>query len=317
MRRIGIIYGMENTFPTALVNRINERNIPEVVAEHVRIGAVRLGEPSGYRVLIDRVSHDVEFFASYLRNAVLSGTTVINNPFDSSADNQFFNLGLARRLGIEVPRTVVLPHKAHPPGTTVSSMRNLVFPLDWNGIFAYVGFPAFLKPVSGAAWKNTHRVHSAEQFFHAYDQTGSTGMMLQAAIPFEEFFRCYVIGREHVRVMRYDSTQPHHSRYSQTGLASTPELLARLEDCSLKLCKTLGSDFTMLEFAVQGGTPYAVDFLSPAADADGHILGAQNFEWLVDHMADLAIARALEPITEERSMLPGTLRSQITAIAAG
>ena len=36
MPKIGIIYGMENTFPNALVDRINSKNDPGVTAEHIQ-----------------------------------------------------------------------------------------------------------------------------------------------------------------------------------------------------------------------------------------------------------------------------------------
>ena len=96
-KKIGIIYGMENTFPPALVDRINARAVPGVVAEHVKIGAIRMAEPSGYRVIIDRISHDIPFYRAYLKNAVLGGTIVINNPFWWGADDKFFNYSLASK----------------------------------------------------------------------------------------------------------------------------------------------------------------------------------------------------------------------------
>jgi len=164
MPKIGIIYGMENSFPSALVERINSRNVPEVEAEHIRIGGIRMAEPSGYRVIVDRISHDVEFYRAYLKNAALNGTIVINNPFWWSADDKFFNYALASKLGVAVPKTVILPHKTHPPGTTVQSMRNLKFPLNWDEIFDYIGFPAFLKPFSGGGWKHVFKVDSPEEF---------------------------------------------------------------------------------------------------------------------------------------------------------
>ena len=145
MRKIGIIYGMENSFPSALVDRINQKNVPDVVAEHIRIGGIKMAEPSGYRVIVDRISHDIEFYRAYLKNAVLGGTIVINNPFWWSADDKFFNYALASKLGVAIPKTVILPHKSHPPGTTVQSMRNLTYPLNWDEVFDYIGFPAFLK----------------------------------------------------------------------------------------------------------------------------------------------------------------------------
>jgi glutathione synthase/RimK-type ligase-like ATP-grasp enzyme len=303
MRKIGIIYGMENSFPPALVERINEKNVRDVSAEHIRIGGVKMAEPSGYRVIVDRISHDIEFYRAYLKNAALSGTIVINNPFWWSADDKFFNYALAKKLGVAVPNTVVLPHKMHPPGTTVQSMRNLTFPLDWDEVFEYIGFPAFLKPFSGGGWKHVFKVSSREEFFDAYDQTGTLCMTLQSAVEFDEYFRCYVIGQEKVRVMKYDPKQPHHLRYVRDGKASSQALHDRICGDALTLCRALGYDLNTVEFAVQGGVPYAIDFLNPAPDADLHSVGQANFDWVVESVADLAIAKALNdeiPATEYR-----------------
>lgn len=298
MRKIGIIYGMENTFPAALVDRINSKKVPDVTAEHIRIGGIKMAEASGYRVIVDRISHDIEFYRAFLKNAVLTGTTVINNPFWWSADDKFFNYALASKLGVAVPKTVVLPHKAHPPGTTVQSMRNLIFPLNWDEIFDHIGFPAFLKPFSGGGWKNVFRVTSPDEFFHAYDQTGTLCMTLQSAIEFDEYFRCYVVGQEKVRVMKYDPKQPHHLRYSKGGRASSEALHNRIVRDCLTLCRALGYDFNTVEFAVQDGVPYAIDFLNPAPDADVHSVGEENFEWVVETIAQFAIRKALEDVRE-------------------
>jgi glutathione synthase/RimK-type ligase-like ATP-grasp enzyme len=291
-KKIGIIYGMENTFPPALVDRINARHIPRIVAEHVKIGAVRMAEPCHYRVIIDRISQDIPFYRSYLKNAVLGGAVVINNPFWWSADDKFFNYSLASRIGIAIPRTVLLPHKEHPPGTTGRSMRNLIYPLNWDDVFAYVGFPAFLKPYSGGGWKSVFKVNNPEEFFSAYDGTGDLCMTLQQAIDFEEYFRCFVVGQRHVHVMRYDPRQAHAHRYLLNPAPVDAALLDRVEHDARKLCVTLGYDLNTVEFAVEDGVPYAIDFLNPAPDADYHSVGPDNFEWIVNAVADLAIAKA-------------------------
>ncbi len=293
MKKIGIIYGMENTFPSALVDHINRKNVPDVQAEHIRLGCVKMAEPSGYRVIIDRISHDIEFYRAYLKNAVLSGTIVINNPFWWSADDKFFNYALASKLGVAVPRTVVLPQKSHPPGTTVQSMRNLQFPLNWEEMFDYIKFPAFLKPFSGGGWKHVYKVNSPDEFFAAYDQTGSLCMTLQAGVEFDEYFRCYVVGQEKVRVMKYDPKQPHHLRYVKDGRPSSEALHERVVKDCLTLCGALGYDFNTVEFAVENGIPYAIDFLNPAPDADVHSVGQENFDWVVENVAQMAIEKAL------------------------
>lgn len=293
MRKIGIIYGMENTFPAALVEHINGKNVPGVRAEHIRIGGVKMAEPSGYRVIIDRISQDIEFYRAYLKNAVLGGTIVINNPFWWSADDKFFNYALASQIGVAVPNTVVLPHKSHPAGTTIQSMRNLQFPLNWNEVFEYIKFPAFLKPFSGGGWKHVYKVHSPEEFFAAYDQTGSLCMTLQSAVEFDEYFRCYVVGQEKVRVMKYDPKLPHHLRYVKDSHPSSQELYERVVNDCLTLCKALGYDFNTVEFAVENGVPYAIDFLNPAPDADVHSVGQANFDWVVENVAQMAITKAI------------------------
>jgi len=111
VKKIGIIFGMENTFPGAFVERVNSMNLPDVKAEFVQIGGVKMADPSGYAVIVDRISHDIPFYRAYLKNAALSGTVVINNPFWWSADDKFFNYALATKLGVAIPPTVILPHK--------------------------------------------------------------------------------------------------------------------------------------------------------------------------------------------------------------
>ena len=303
MKKIGIIFGMENTFPPALVERVNSMKVEGVAAEFVKIGAVKMAEPSGYRVIIDRISQDIQFYRAYLKNAALSGTFVINNPFWWTADDKFFNYALATKLGVAIPPTVILPHQQHPPGTTDQSMRNLEFPLNWNDVFQYVGFPAFLKPYAGGGWKNVYKVHSPEEFFHYYNQTGDLCMTLQRGVEFEEYFRCYVIGQEKVHIMRYDPKAPFHERYVKGNPPASPKLRERIEKDCITLCRALGYDLNTVEFAVEGGIPYAIDFMNPAPDADVNSVGKENFEWVVDTMAKYAVQKALsedEPMRELR-----------------
>jgi hypothetical protein len=295
MKKIGVLYGMENSFPPALVDRINGSGTAGVVAEHLKVGHVEMAVPCGYDVIVDRISHDIPFYRSYLKNAALTGTQVINDPFWWSADDKFFNYALADNLGVAVPPTVILPHKKHPEGTTDQSMRNLIFPLDWERVFAYIGFPAFLKPHDGGGWKNVYKVETPEELWAAYDESGDLCMTLQRGVKFQEYFRCYVIGQSKVHIMRYDPGQPHHLRYVPGNPPPSPELGARITKDCLTLCQALGYDLNTVEFAVEDGVPYAIDFMNPAPDAGLESVGPENFEWIVSSVAELAIDRALHP----------------------
>ena len=293
MKKIGILFGKENTFPLAVVERINSMNVPNVTAEFVKIGGIQMAAPSGYAVIIDRISQDIEFYRAFLKNAALSGTIIINNPFWWTADDKFFNYALATKLGVAIPPTVILPQREHPPDTSEQSMRNLIYPLNWEEIFSYVGFPAFLKPYDGGGWKHVYKIHTQNEFFERYNETGNLCMTLQRGVEFEDYFRCYVIGQEKVHIMRYDPKAPHHERYVKGNPQPAPALRDRIVKDSLTLCRALGYDLNTVEFAVENGIPYAIDFMNPAPDADINSVGPENFEWVVQAVAEMAVKKAL------------------------
>jgi hypothetical protein len=296
MKKIGILYGQERTFPQAFVENINQRSLEDIVAEPVHIDKVMQGEATGYAVIVDRISHDVPFYRAYLKNAALCGTAVINNPFWSSADEKFFNNCLATQAGVPVPKTVLLPSREMPPDTTAQSFSNLDYPLNWAAIFDYTGFPAYMKPFAGGGWKNVYRLNSADMFFEKYAETGQLVMLLQEEIRFDEYYRCYCIGGEHVRIMPYEPRNPHHLRYA-ADFSPSAERLQQMETIVRRLNRYLGYDFNTVELAVRDGIPYAIDFCNPAPDADRNSVGEENFSWVVQTMAGFAIekARAWQP----------------------
>lgn len=291
-RIIGILHGKERSFPEAFVKRVNEKKIAGIHAEQVKIEKVKQGEASGYDVIIDRISQDVPFYRAYLKNAAISGTAVINNPFWWSADEKFFNNALATKIGVPVPKTVILPSRELPDDTSSESFANLSYPLDWKGMFDYVGFPAYMKPFAGGGWKNVYRLNSIDDFFEKHAETGQLVMLLQEEIVFEEYYRCYCIGRKYVRIMPYEPRNPHHLRYV-AAFQPSAELLKRMEDIVLKINNFLGYDFNTVELAVKDGIPYAIDFCNPAPDADLQSVGTENFEWVVETAANYAIETAL------------------------
>ncbi|RPI19627.1 MAG: hypothetical protein EHM58_01085 [Ignavibacteriae bacterium] len=295
MKRIGILFGQENTFPQALIDRINLKSVQtgdNIVADFVLIDKVVQGELAQYDVIIDRISQDVPFYRAYLKNAALSGTAVINNPFWWSADEKFFNNALSTKIGVPVPKTVLLPSNQHPADTSELSFRNLKFPMDWEAIFQYVGFPAYFKPFAGGGWKNVYKLNNADEFFKAYNETGQLVMMLQEEIIFEEYYRCYCVDRQDVLIMPYEPRNPFHERYIRNGQIVEESKLNMLTDCVLRLNKALGYDFNTVELAVRDGIPYAIDFCNPAPDADVNSVGEANFEWVVEAVANMAIRRA-------------------------
>lgn len=292
MKKIGILFGQENTFPWAFIDRVNQKNVKGIVAEPVTIDMVQQAAPTEYAVIIDRISQDVPFYRAYLKNAASTGTAVINNPFWWSADEKFFNNALAEKIGVPVPKTVLLPSHHRPDSTDENSFRNMIFPMSWEKVFDHIGFPAYMKPFAGGGWKNVYKVKDANDLFLKHAETHQLVMMLQEEIVFEEYFRCYYLGGDRVHIMPYEPRNPFHERYIKQPQDFDPKLIKTVRDYTIKLNHALGYDFNTVEFAVRDGIPYAIDFCNPAPDADINSVGEANYEWIVENAAEMAIERA-------------------------
>lgn len=296
VKKVGILFGMEDTFPWAFIDKVNELGKGKVVAEPVMIDKVQQGIDYGYHVIFDRISQEVPFYRAYLKNAALMGTAVVNNPFWWSADEKFFNNCLSLQIGVPVPKTILLPSNARPDDTTEKSFRNLKAPLDWDYIFEYIGFPAYMKPHAGGGWKSVYKVTSPDDLFVKHEETEQLVMMLQEEIIFDDYYRVYCIGQKYVHIMPYEPRNEPHLRYvtePKTSGAAHQKLMKTIHEYTLKLNKALGYDFNTVEFAIRDGIPYAIDFCNPAPDADIHSVGEGNFRWVVDHAAKFAVEKAL------------------------
>jgi hypothetical protein len=293
MKKVGLLCGREFSFPPAFLDRVNTLGAKDgVSAEFVKLGGTKMGEPARYSVIVDRISHEVEYYRGYLKHAVLQGTYVINNPFWWTADDKFFNYSVAAKLGVAIPKTVLLPQKGYPPDVdlTGESLHNLEYPVDWDGLLDFVGRPAILKPFSGGGWKHVYKVNNKEELLAAYDQTSPYPMTLQEFINFKEYVRCFTFGKMDIMPVHYD---PKERRYHVDHAYLTPELGARVVKDAQTINQALGYEMNTIEFAVQDGIPYAIDFLNPAPDFERDRITEFYFEHVVEKMARLVIDRAL------------------------
>lgn len=288
--RIGLLVGMESSFPPAFLERVNRE--PGVVAEYAKIGGTPAeGWKSPYRVIVDRISQEIPHYRMHLKAAALSGCYVINDPHWWQADDKFFGYSLAARLGVAVPRTVMLPQKAYMERIDVRrSLRNLEFPLDWEAITKYVGFPAVLKPADGGGWRDVYVVRNWEELIRAYDLSGQLVMTLQEFIEFEDYVRCICIGKDAIYPIKYDPKQRCYVHTPNGFLSKALE--ERIMGDALKLNVALGYDMNSVEFAIRDGVPYAIDFTNPAPDMAKESVLEPHFEWCVDKMARLVIEAA-------------------------
>jgi hypothetical protein len=292
-RKVGLLCGREYSFPPAFLDRVNTIGREHgVSADMVTLTGTKMGEASGYHVIVDRISHEVEYYRAFLKHAVIEGAYVINNPFWWTADDKFFNYAVAQRLGVAVPKTVLLPQKGYPADVdlTSESLRNLGYPIDWDGLLDYVGRPAILKPYSGGGWKHVYKVHDRDELIRAYDGTAPYPMTLQQFIHFDQYVRCFTFGKTDIVPVAYD---PHQRKYNIDHAYLSAALGERIVRDARTLNMALGYEMNTIEFAVQDGVPYAIDFLNPAPDFERDRITGHYFEIAVQKMAELAIDRAL------------------------
>ena len=292
MKKVGLLCGREWSWPPKFLDAVNARNAG-VTAEFVKLGGTAMDEPVPYMVIVDRISHEVPYYRSYLKKAVLDGVAVINNPFMWTADDKFFGAALCTKLGVAHPRTVALPNKDYVPGIVPhESLRNLDYPLDWSTITKTLGLPCILKDAHGGGWRGVYVCHSLEELIRYYDTSGLLTMIAQEFVKWDKYVRCMCVGRKTVLPMPYD---PHNRRYVTDENYLSPRLRQRIIDDSLKLVTALGYDMNTVEWAVKDGVPYAIDFMNPAPDMDVNSLTPAYFDWCVKAMADLVIDLATHP----------------------
>src|ERR687893_24344 len=260
MKRVGILVGRERTFPAALIERINEQGGGEVEAEYVKLGGVRLDETRRYDVIIDRISHEVPFYRAFLKRAALEGTYVINNPFWWSADDKFFNYSLATKLGVAIPKTVLLPQKDYIEGITLEEL--------WR-----------VYDTTGTLCMTLQEFIDFDQFVRCYC-IGQEDVMIMPYDP----RKAYLSGEQYINDPNYLST----------------ETAQRVANDVLTLNRALGYDLNTVEFAIKDGIPYAIDFMNPAPDAELASVGEFYHNWVTDTVVDLVFKRLAEPQTEVR-----------------
>jgi hypothetical protein len=291
--KIGLMVGREYSFPPAFIERVNQIGAPHgITADFVKLAGTKFDEKPPYAVIVDRISHEVEYYRGFLKYAVLNGTYVINNPFWWTADDKFFNYALMARLGVAIPRTVLLPQKAYPADVDIlpASLRNLEYPIDWDGLLDYVGRPAILKPFSGGGWKHVYKVHDRQELIDAYDGTAPYPMTLQQFVRFDQYVRCFTFGKTDITPVAYD---PVNRRYLVEHDYLSAELGARVVKDAQAINQALGYEMNTIEFGVQDGVPYAIDFLNPAPDFERDRITAFYFDLVLDRMSKLVIDRAL------------------------
>jgi hypothetical protein len=326
---IGILHGREETFPAAVIHEINERE-GSVRAESIVLGGLFPTTEADYTVVLDRISHLVPFYRSYLRQQARIGAHVLPEPVPLQALDRIIVSQVALELDIPALPMVALPTKNHPPGVTGEDLNNLVYPLPWDSILERVGFPAVFRPVR---LQNNARVavSSLRQLWDAYALTADRQVVLQSFRPADERVMVLVIG-EQTLVLSYDpghvesavvlaesspTTYRERAKYLLSATVA-PELQASVKAMSGALLSRCQLTMAGVEWSIVDGQPRLVD-LHCCPDLDWWSLGETNFTWAVkacsDYIATLAGQKVSPPSSPARKSKKSASGTAIVPVA--
>jgi len=279
---VGIL-SIKDDFSDDLVRTINKKGGS---AEIFTLKEIEASEPSPHRVILDRLSYLDKFARTYLKTVALSGTYVINNPFTDSADDKFFEYSLAKRLGVRIPRTILLP-----PLESEYDLGDTIHLPSWEEVIEKIGFPAILKPFDGYAWRNVFRVHSREELEKIYQEHDEV-FVLQEYIEYDHYVRAFVIGKKEVLAAKYDPVarsliwHPKHL---------TPDEGREIIDFCIKLNRALDYDFNTVEFALKSGKAYAIDFWNTVPEVEPRDMPQEYYFWVIDKLSNFILVSSFHP----------------------
>ncbi len=284
-KKIGLLIGREWSWPSAFITEVNKRNAG-VTAEFVKLGGTFLDQEIAYDVIIDRMSHEIPYYRVFLKAAALQGVYVANNPFTWAGDDRFFGIAVARRLGMQTPRTVALPNKRVETQVVPESFRNLEYPMNWRGIIDYVGVPAILKDSDAGGRKASQRVYDVDDLIQKYDESDTLSMIVQEIVEPGEHVHVFVVGQQETLPMRYSL---ENASYLPDLGSSTEAAVAQMQEGALALTRAYGYDINLVEFIVRDGIPVVINPTNPAPGMDINVLKPNHFSWCVNQLADWAI----------------------------
>lgn len=300
--RIGLIVGREEDWPNAFIAALEAKDTG-VTAEFVKLGGTMLDDECLYPVIIDRMSHEVPYYRTYVKYAALNGSFIINDPFVWSTDNRFFGTAIANRLGLKSPRTIVLPNKETHTETVPDSFRNLEYPMNWEGITDYVGIPAIFKEIRSGGKRLSVRVHNIDELIQRYDESDTETMVLQEVIQGGEHIHCLVVGMENALILHY---APEQSRYLPS-IDLDYDTKAQIVDSALALSRAYGYDINLIEFNHQDGELVVINSTNPSPVIDRQLFSEEQFNWIVEQTVNLALQRLEQPLPQKVpfNLVPG------------
>ena len=300
MKKIGLIAGADKNFLKDVIEAINSSK-RRIKAEMLVLDALKLDDKSEYSVIYDRISYKVPFYKNYLKQVFTNGTKVINNPFVCHDNNSFIYSLIANKAGILTPKSALLPSKDLPSNTSPETFHNLHYPLDWDSVFDYIGFPAYLKSNNCFNYVHAFKIYNSSEFFAAYDLTGRNTMNLVESINYDIYYKVMIIGSD-ILVFEYDPNKPIHLRYGKMIVDTNSAFFSKIKITSFKLSDILGITINSLEFGIKDEQIYLTSSFEPAPMIEKEYFEPAIYSNIVTLTADYLCGIALGETTEINSI---------------
>lgn len=278
---IGLLLGTETDWPVAfekLAANIGTLSLPDgsahrLATERVTIEPFSLRSVRRYDAVIDRLAWWYSNPREWLKKSlIMDDVYLINNPFTFQSMEKHTAYAAMIRLGIKVPETVLLPYKnplEHEKWTYTAAQYNQPFDLD--AVAESVGYPMYMKPFDGGAWRGVTRINNPEQLHKAYDESADMLMHLQASVDgFDIFARSLTIGPT-TMTMKFQPDEPMHNRYAVEHDFLSPEAGREIGQISKIINAFFAWEFNSCEcLVVDAKSPVAsvhpIDFANACPD---------------------------------------------------
>ncbi|HEY7042305.1 MAG TPA: hypothetical protein VH419_01415 [Nocardioidaceae bacterium] len=272
---VGLLLGTEEDWPRAfeaLTQRLGvfeyegEQHVLD--CERVMIEPFNLRTTTRYDVVIDRLAHWYYHPREWLKKvALMDDVYLLNSPFTFQSMEKHSAYCALMRLGMKVPDTVLVPYK-NPVDNVRWAYTSERYnrPFNLHALAHDMGYPMYMKPFDGGAWRGVSRIENDEQLDASYDESGEMLMHLQKAVePYDVFARSLTIGPE-TMVMNFKPDLPMHNRYAVDHGFLTPETGAEAVTIAQTVNAFFRWEFNSCEMLVRGTDVLPIDYANACPD---------------------------------------------------
>jgi len=273
---IGLLLGTEEDWPQAfseILHRLGPVKDPAGTrhvfdCERIMIEPFSLRDQPRYSLAVDRLAYWYYHPREWLKKvALMDNVYLLNSPFTFQSMEKHAAYCAMMRLGLKVPETVLVPFK-NPVDNARYAFTAARYnrPFDLDAIADRIGYPLFMKPYDGGAWRGVSRINNPAELHAAYDQSGEMLMHLQKAIDgYDVFARSLSIGAE-TMVMRFQPDEPMHSRYAVEHNFLSAETGAEVVTIGRLVNAFFRWEFNSCETLIKAGEVYPIDYANACPD---------------------------------------------------